>query len=191
MYEKRKQRIYLICAIMIIIGMGISNLFLVVSAINIADSPEIFIDSRLKLWDNNEKMLDKNFNITIIYLNESNNNSFNYEININDLSYKGNSTMYYLQNITISDTDFIFKFQVIINNITYLDESGIIITSGIQSSDIINAGKPFTINLRPSEWNSKEWNIFFGLAFSGLMGLPISYKLVKRIRKKNGINTIR
>lgn len=190
MEKKRKQRIYLMCAIMVIMGMGISNLFLVVSAINITDSPQIYIDSRLKLWDINEKMLDKNFNITIIYLNESNNNSFNYKITVNNLIYEGNSTLYHLQNFTITDTDIIFKFQVIINNITYLDESEIIITSGVNGSDIVNAGKPFTINLKPSEWNALEWNIFFALVFAGIIGMFITYRLIKRIRKKNGVNTI-
>jgi len=191
MYKKRKQRIYLIITIMVIMGMGISNIFFVVSAqINFADSPQIYIDSRLKLWDSSEKMLDKKFNITIINFNESTNNTFNYYIKVNNLEYFGISNLSYLQNFTIINTDILHTFIIKVNNKTYIDESGIVITSGITQDSIIDAGKPFTLNLKPSEWTKKEWNIFFALVFSGIIGMVITYRLIKRIRKKNGVNTI-
>lgn len=191
MIKKRKHQIYLKVVVMVIMGMGISNLFLGVSAQSyITDSPHIFIESRFKLWDLNEKMLDKDFNITILYYNQSNNNSFNYKITLDENIYTGNSTYYYSQNFTIDNTDILFKMEIEINNITYLSETGILITSGITQSKIQNSGEPFTINLNPAEWSKKEWNIFFSLMFAGILGMIISYKLVKRIRKKHGVKTI-
>lgn len=192
MNNKRKQRIYLVITMMIIMGMGFGNLILDVSASNIMpESPHIYIDSRMKLWDTNEKMLDKDFNITIIYINETTNNSFNYYIKINNNEYSGIANLTYFKNFTIINTDLLTHFEIKINNITYIKETGIIITSGITQDSIRNAGTPFTLNLKPSEWSKMEWNIFFALIFSGVIGMIITYRLIKRIRKKSGVRTIR
>lgn len=189
-YKMRIQNIFkYILVVMVITGMGIGDTFFIVSALNsdIANSPSIFIDSRFKLWDSNEKMLDKNFNITIIYVNES---GFYYNIIINENNYSGMANLSYTNSFWLNETDIITLLEIQINNNTIFKENNIIITSGITQSVIDTGLSPFTINLKPSEWTQKEWNIFWSIFLGSILSFYIAFRIIKKYRKLHGVKVI-
>lgn len=182
----------IVIGMFLIIGLGISNFSLLVSAdSNFADSPEIFINSRFKLWDENEKMLDKNFSITIIFLNESLNNSFEYSIKIDNNNINGSNEKSVTEYFDMNNTNIILILQIFVNNEIIFEAENIILTSGVNQNTINTGLSPYVISLNPSDWKSLERNIFISAIIGGLFSILISYRLVKRIRKSHGVKTIR
>lgn len=156
---------------------------------NIATST-IFIDSRFKLWDTNEKMLDAQFNITIVYFNSSSNNSAYYKIdvdnNISEGYFKNSTKKQYFINQTM-----IHYLKIFINNKTVYETTNIIITNQISKSLIDYANNQWTINLSPFEWTQKERNIFSAAVIGALMCLLIAYRITTKYKKSKGIQTFK
>lgn len=153
----------------------------------------IFIDleSNFKLWNQDEKMLNPDFNITLVYYNIDNNHSCYYEIIIDDTISNGMMNFSQFHNYSIIDRQNIGLMEIRINNETIFNARNIILVDGINADTISSASKPFTINLKPSEWTEKEWNIFWSLVVSSLFALAISYLSVRHYRKKHGMVEIK
>lgn len=152
------------------------------------DSTNIFIDSRFKLWDEYEKMLDDTFNITIVYINQSVNHSAYYKIDIDNNITEGNFTYFVTNQFYINET-LIHYLRIYINNESVFYETNIIIDSDV-TKDSIDYGKSiWTINLSPLEWTQKERNIFFAGIISFLVSLPMVYFIIKTNKKGHGIKT--
>lgn len=143
----------------------------------------VFIESRFRLWDANEKMLDNSFNITVIDLR--NNTTIKYlEIDINGDIYYSNFTQYSITEISTNDS--MINIVIRINNETVFVESNIKIIRGVTGNTISTGQKPFVISLSPLEWNSRQWNIFFAVVISAIISIGISYIIVMRYRRIKG-----
>ena len=133
-------------------------------------------------------MIDANFTIHLINYNNTTINSYSIKVN-NDIR-EGIFNKSHKEIYLINDTK-IYEMLIIINNETVLNVDSILIVSGITHDNIKRIKEPYTINLNPAEWTAKEWNIVFGLIIGAILMLIFSYRLVKRIRKKYGVKTIR
>lgn len=149
------------------------------------------LSSRYILWDSYEKMIDPSFNITVYCFNSSSNFTAWFEIGIDNNITTGEFQFINTINFTIKRT-IINDLYVKINNKTYLSAQNILIAEGITTDNITpDNGHSLTINLLPSEWTKKEWNIFFGIVSSFLLSLPICYFGIKTSRQIVGYKTIR
>ena len=192
MKHKRIQPlIYTALAIALIFGIGLGNCFFVVSAQNtFPDSPKIFLQSDFILWRDNEKMMDSNFTINIVYFgNNTENNTENntYLIQINNNEYQGTFNNFYSKNFLLKNESVIFNLKISVNEEIIMEETNIILVDGIDASSIIE--KPpidYSNWLNPIEWNKKQWNIFFAIVLSAIFSSFIAYRLVKRYRKTHG-----
>jgi len=184
------KKIKLITSIFLMMVFGI-NIF---SIIAIAENPNTistyYIESRFKLWDNNEKMLDENFAIHILYYNNSNNNSFFYYIQINDNIYNGSSNYMHIENIVMNNNQYINTLIIKVNNETLLSESNIRIIGGVSGDVIKRSVDKFTISLSPLEWTNAERNIFFSVILGAILSIFFGFRLVKKYRSKYGIRII-
>ena len=169
---------------------AVLNFNSIVSAqeLNNAETSTFFIDSRFKLWDENEKMLDSNFNITIFYLNSSSNNTAYYKIDIDNTINEGFFTNYTKLQFNINES-IIHYLKIYINNETVLHETNIIITNQVSKSLIDYANNQWTINLSPFEWTQKERNIFLSVVIGALLCLLIAYRITVKFKKSKGITT--
>lgn len=149
-----------------------------------------FITSRFILWDTNEKMIDTDFYIDMIYFNSSDNHSANFEIILAENYYYGTFIYNRTMNFTLTDGT-VFNLEVNINNETVLSGQHIIVVSGVNEGGIRIGHDPFTINLLPSQWRELEWNIFFSSITAFIIGVPISYRLVKRYRRVKGVREVK
>ena len=152
---------------------------------------KILLTSRFILWDANEKMIDTNFDIHILYFNSTNNNTANYEINIDNNIYTGIVVNYTYIHIQLNNTEKINSIIININNNTVFSEKNIHVISGISFDSVRRAVSEFLISLNPFEWSAKEWNIFFSVIVASLIMLPISLRLVKYYKKKHGVRVIK
>lgn len=175
-------------AIIIIMAVLCLNIF---SIIAVAENPEtatiFYIESRFKLWDNTEKMLDESFTIHLIYYNNSNNNTYSYYIQINNDIYKNTTQYHTIIPIHLNNGQIINIFIIKINNETILSESNIRIIGGVSGDGIKRSIEPYTISLSPLQWNNVERNIAFSVVFSGVLSIFLGFRLVKFYRSKNGI----
>lgn len=165
----------------------------VIMAIGVNDNAEVsaHFSSSFMLWNDFEKMINKDFNITVYSFNSSLNFTGYYEIGIDNQKWEGNFQFYKVINFTIEKL-IINNLYVKINNITLINADNIFISEGITSENIVSGdGNPLTINLRPSEWSKKEWNIFFSLIVSFIISVLFCYVTVKLGRKITGYKTIR
>ena len=148
----------------------------------------IFIQSRFMLWDTYEKMMDNNFNITLInYENSTMNNS--YEIYINKDIYYGNFTGFIILPFMRNESS--ISIIVKMNNDTKMIESNIRIVKGITPNAIDRIDTSPFITINPLEWGKRQWNIFFAVVFSALVSVLIAYLIVVRYRKFKGVMEIK
>lgn len=175
--------------ISITILIGFAGLLLGSVAIAQTDEPAIFIfiESRFRLWDSTEKMIDKNFTITMINLNSSMNNEYKLSIN-NNITY-GNFTGSI--QIPIIATDSVINILIEINNKTEFMQTDIRIISGITAPGINQISQPWYIQLSPLEWGKKQWNIFFAIVLSAFICIYISYHIVMHYRNLSGTREIK
>lgn len=182
---KSKYNRMLIIIIMAVLWL---NIF---SIIAVAENPETattyFIESRFKLWDNSEKMLDENFNIHILYYNNSNNNTYSYYIQINNDIYRNITQYHTIIPIHLNNGQMINTFIIKVNNETILSETNIRIIGGVSGSGIKRSIEPYTISLSPLQWTNVERNIFSSVIIAGIMSIFLGFRLVKFYRSKNGI----
>ncbi len=187
MFIRRRKPVIII--VMVIMVLGIFNNVLV-SANDEIPNTSIFIDSRFKLWDLNEKMIDGNFNITVYYFNETTNNTAYYKIDIDDNISEGFFKTSIKKQFSINSS-MIHSLKVYINNETIYHVTNIIITNQISKSLIDYANNEWTINLSPFDWGQKERNIFFAVVISALISLFIAYRITTKYKKSRGITTIK
>lgn len=154
------------------------------------DSTIFIIESRFKLWDNDEKMLDKNFSISLINLNNSKNESY-YSIQINENIETGIFNLSVKKYYELNETDLIYSLIIIVDNKTLIDETDIILISGVNKHWITSIPEIFKIALTPSQWTHKQWNIFYAIVFSSLFSLMIGYRINKKWRKNHGVKVIK
>lgn len=147
----------------------------------------IFIESRFRLWDENEKMMDNNFTISFFAINQSVNNT--YKITINQDIITGNFTGYYTRQFETNDS--VISIHIEINDIPLLTISNIKIVSNITAGGISQIGEPFKISLSPFDWNKKQWNIFYSVVIAAVISVIVSYLLIMRYRKINGVMEIK
>lgn len=152
---------------------------------------KILLTSRFILWDTNEKMIDPNFDIHILYFNYTNNNTANYEIIIDNEKWDGIVINYTTVHIYINNSDKINSIIININNNTVYTVNDIVVITGLSGNNVFRAVSEFLISLNPFEWSSKEWNIFFGVVIASLLTLPISLRFVKYYKKKFGVTVIK
>lgn len=148
----------------------------------------IFIDSRFKLWDSSEKILDGKFNITIFYFNKSVNNTAYYKIDLDNNISEGFFTDFIINQYSINES-MIHYIKIYINNKTVYYVNNIIITNGVTKSTIDYANNVWTINLNPSEWSKKERSIFYAVVLASLLSVLIAYRITSKNRKNRGITT--
>lgn len=149
-----------------------------------------FISSRFMLWDDSEKMLDGDFIVHIIEFNQTVNSTNFYKVILDGNERTGYFENYIELNYSIK-TDRILSLEVWLNNETLLKANNINILSGLSSSGISSSSSPFTINLAPWEWTSKEWNIVSSIVLSSLLAMFIGYRIAKRYRKLHGVHEVR
>lgn len=147
----------------------------------------IFIESRFRLWDENEKMIDNNFNIIII--NTELNKTVYYEIQINADIMTG----VFSRNITIPiyTNETMIALSIRLDNHTALSVSGISIIGNVNYQQITSIQHDNLISLNPLTWSKKERNIFYSVIVAGLISVLISYLSVMRYRKLKGVMEIK
>lgn len=189
MFVQPVRRQFIICVLVImLIVVSIFGDFVSAQANPNTTISTVFIDSRFKLWDETEKLLDENFNITIFYLNSSSNNTGYYKIDIDSQISEGIFTNYIKKEYLINET-FIHYLRIYVNNQTILEAYNIIITNQISKSLIDYANSQWTINLSPFEWTKKEQNVFFAGVIGAILCLVISYRITTKYKKSKGIKT--
>jgi len=176
--------------IIIMLVLGLNIFCIIANAENPNTSTHIFIESRFKLWDSNEKMIDENFQIHIVYTNISHNNTFSYYIQINNEIYNGTTNYYYFLDIHLNNGENINTLLIKINNETALHETNIKIIGGVSGSGIKRSIEPFTISLSPFQWNLAERNIFYSVIIGAIISIFFGFRIVKFYRAKNGIHII-
>ena len=148
----------------------------------------IFIDSRFKLWDSNEKMLDNNFTVTILSID---NETHTYRISANNEIRTGNLTnLTYIHIEYFNITDSTLALHIEIDDKPIYTVSNIKLISDITASGISQIGKPFVISLSPFDWNKKQWNIFNSVIISALISVLLAYLFVLRFRKLHGTRVL-
>ena len=176
------------------VGLAI-GLLVIGSFGSIASEPitdtKILLTSRFILWDEEEKMIDNNFEIHILYFNYTNNNTGNYEITIDNEKFEGIVINYTSIPIYINNSDKINSIIIKVNNNTVYTVSNIYIIKGVSGKSVWKGISEFLISLNPFEWSAKEWNIFFSVVIASLISLPISLRFVKYYKKKHGVRVIK
>lgn len=147
----------------------------------------IFIESRFRLWDTTEKMIDSNFTITIINTNSTMNNE--YKLSINDNISYGNFSGYIQIPISVSVPT--VNIMIDVNNKTEFVQLGIKVITGITPTGISQISEPWYIQISPLEWGKKQWNIFYSLILSAFICIYISYNIVIHYRKLQGVREIK
>lgn len=158
---------------------------------NLDSDTKIILSSRFILWDKNEKMIDNNFNINIIYYNITNNHTTNYDISVDELKYNGTFQYFISIPINLTNKEVINSIIVIVNNKTVFNINYIIIMRGITGNSVKRGISEFLISLNPFEWEAKEYNIFFGVIVASLISVFISLRTVKHYRKKKGVSEVK
>lgn len=180
-----KMSILMLSIIMVLSGMNFQA---------VAEYPdsttEIFINSSFLFFKDNEKLIDDEFNITILHYNETSNSTAIYNIQIDDLNYNGTFQFLKVIEINVTGRELISFIQISLNNKIIYELNNLIIIAGLDSNNIKRSLSIFTINLSPFEWNAKEWNIVFSLIMSFLISIFIAYEIVKYYRKHSGIKKV-
>ena len=147
---------------------------------------KIFIQSRFILWDQHEKMIDDDFNITIITLD---NLTHNYNIRIDDINYNGSYNYSALIEIHYNHSS-INQLIIIIDGNKSLEAYDIIVSDQMKGGIISDLIETIKIEFLPVELTRFEWN----LVFSGIVGacicLPTAYYTVKYYRKYRGAKEV-
>lgn len=178
--------------VLIIMLVGALNFLCIIAESQNAPSNSIYyIESDFILWRDNEKAIDPNFTIHLIYNNYTVNNSFTYYIRLNNNIYNGTANFNYSQPIKMNDRDIISIFEIKINNQTLANFRNIRIIGGVDQSGISRAVSQYTISLSPFQWTLKGRNIFYSVIVGGILCVLISYRLVLRYRKKHGVKIIK
>ena len=146
----------------------------------------IIIDSTFKLWNINEKALDKNFTVNIWLPGASNNSINNYIIRIDNNVTNGSFNNHFSQSFLVN-VSIIKIIEITVNNKSELVATNIRVISGVTQNQIDRGSSPFTISLLPSQWNKREWRIFFSIMVSSLICSLIAYRLVIKYRKARGV----
>ncbi len=181
-----EKRISLIMAI----SLGIFMLApgLVVSEVpdTLPNDTSIFFQSKFILWDQHEKMINKEFNITLITFN---NQSHVYSIILDDIVYNGTYVNYTTIEIMFNYSQ-INNLLILIDNILILEADDIRVISGVSRDSISNLVHTYKIEFLPFELTKFEWN----LIYSGLVGvficLPTAYFTVKWYRRYRGAQEV-
>lgn len=171
---------------------------LVLGSINfnaIADNPnsntKIILSSRFILWDENEKMIDNDFNINIFYYNITNNHTANYNIKVDELKYNGTFQYFISIPINLTNKEIINSIIVIVNNKTVFNANTILIMEGITGSSVKRGIDEFLISLNPLKWKEMEVNIFAGVIVASLISVFIALRTVKYYRVKLGVREVK
>lgn len=183
----------ILTALIILSGVGL-NCSLGVHAQESPPSPDsiiVLVDSSFKLWNTYEKALDKNFTVHIWMPGASNNSTNKYIIRVDNNYTNGSFFNHAQETFLVNNTKRIEVLEVIVNNETRLLATSIRILTGITQSQIDAGTSPFTINLLPSEWKSKEWGIFWSIIVSAIICSFISYRMVLRYRRARGVQEVR
>lgn len=179
-------------AVIIILMSGACSIAPRVHAQGSPQSPDtiILIDSNFKLINKFERALDKNFTIHIFIPGASNNSSYNYIIRVDNNTVNGSMNNYFKKSYLVNVSR-LSIIEVKVNNESRLLWTNIRIISGVTQQQIDNGASPFTINLLPSQWTSKEWKIFYSMIVSALICSFIAYRLVTSYRKARGVIEVR
>jgi hypothetical protein len=148
---------------------------------------KILLTSRFILWDTNEKMIDPEFKIHIVYQNETYNNTGYYKITINQDTYNGTVNNFTTVHILLNNTEVINQLSVSINNHTVYTVNYIVVISGVSKSNVRRSVSEWLISLNPLEWRSKEWNIFFAVIVASFITVPLALRYAKVYRKRKGV----
>ena len=152
----------------------------------VPDGTKIFIQSRFLLWDTHEKMIDGEFNITLISYD---NQTHLYNIKLDEISYNGSYTYF-----TVIDIK--YNYSVINTLIVFIDGNrsfeayDIQIAEGISRGFISNLIETIKIEFLPIELTRFEWNLVISGIVGALICLPVSYFTVKYYRKYRGAKEV-
>jgi len=181
-----EKRLYLLLAISLGLLMGLSGL--VVSEINpnLPGDTSIFFQSRFILWDPTEKMIDNDFNITLITYN---NDTHEYLIHLDDITYTGSYVNYTTIFITYNYSQ-INTLKILLDNELIFSTSDIRVTSGVTRDRIDNFIEPYLIKFLPFELTKFEWNLIYSGVVGAILCLPTAYFTVKWYRKRKGAQRV-
>lgn len=144
----------------------------------------IFLESRFRLWDPTEKILDQNFTITAVYFNASNNNTAHLSIKINGLAVHNETFKNWTKWGRIYTGENL-ELEILINNNTVFHERDIYIMSGV-TAPALQKWKPSFLEISPGDWSKLQWNQFFGAVLGVLFSIYIGYRVTKEGRKRTG-----
>ncbi len=177
----------LLTALIILSGAGIMLIPIVLAQELPDPGTIILVDSPFKLWNSQEKALDKNFSVVIFMPIASNNSTNNYIIRVNNNYTNGSFGNYHRQSYLLVNVSKIEVLEVTVNNQSQLLAFNVRVMSGITQSQIDQGGKPYMISLLPTEWTRREWGIFWSIIASALICCLIAYRMVMRYRKARGV----
>ena len=148
----------------------------------------VFVQSRFILWDTTEKMIDKNFNITLISWNITNTYN-NYSIQVGNMNYNGTFINHYILNITFNNS-IINVLKVTINEKICLYANNVRVVSGVSHAAITNLVETYKIEFLPFELTKFEWNLIWSGVVGVIICLPTAYFTVKYYRKYRGAREV-
>ena len=144
----------------------------------------IFIESRFRLWDPTEKMMDKDFTISVFYFNETMNNTARIKILINGApEYEVTFSNYTSFNYSYRGDSISLTIQL--NNETVFNEPNIQIIAGITGHGL-RTWKPTFLEINPGDWKAYQWNEFYSIVFGVLISIYVGFRSIKTVRRKIG-----
>ena len=176
------RRMILTAAISLVILTILSGLVVSQDTSGFTEDTATFFQSRYILWDSTEKIIDPDFNITLIAFD---NETHYYNIIIHNQIYIGNYTYYKLLNFTFNYST-MSELSIQIDNRSHIYATNIRVIGGVTAEKVLPHIEPFVIEFLPWELTQYEWDLFYSGVVAALIALPTVHFGVKYYRRRRG-----